>query len=783
MQISHTGRSLRMKFSDGYWQTREGVTIGNATEIRDVKTDGKTVTVYAACRPIQHRGATLGGPMLTVTYSSPMPDVIGVKVVHFQGGYQQGPEFALHVMDTNVEIVTDETEGSFTSGKLCARINTCEGWKIDFSYDGKRMTGSLPRSTACITDSDNKTYMREQLGLGVGEYIYGLGERFTPFVKNGQVVDVWNEDGGTSSEQSYKNIPFYITNKGYGVFVNHPERVSFEIGSETVSRVQFSVPGEALEYYIIGGASLKDVLDNYTRLTGRPALPPAWSFGLWLTTSFTTSYDEVTVNSFVDGMAERNLPLHVFHFDCFWMKEYQWCDFEWDKDVFPDPEGMLKRLKEKGLKICVWINSYIAQKSYLFEEGMKNGYLVKTKEGSVWQWDKWQAGMGLVDFTNPDAVRWYQGKLKKLLDMGVDCFKTDFGERIPTDVVWYDGSDPEKMHNYYTFLYNKAVFELLEETRGKNEAALFARSATAGGQMFPIHWGGDCSATYDSMAETLRGGLSLSLSGFGFWSHDISGFERTAPPDIYKRWVAFGMLSSHSRLHGNESYRVPWLFDQEAVDVLRYFTKLKCSLMPYLFGAACEAVQKGTPTMRAMVLEFTGDPNCAYLDRQYMLGESLLVAPIFNDESMASYYLPKGTWTNFLTGEKVEGGCWQEEKHCYMSVPLMVRPNSIIAVGNNDTEPDYDFADKVTLHVFELQEGKAATTVVYNRNGDVELNVCAARVGKEIRIAAQGKSKLWSVCLRGIETVTAVQGGTIEPGQQGVMIKPAAGADEIVVTL
>lgn len=196
-----------------------------------------------------------------------------------------------------------------------------------------------------------------------------------------------------------------------------------------------------MEYFIVGGKTLKDVLDNYTKLTGKPALPPAWSFGLWLTTSFTTDYDEATVNSFIEGMAERNIPLHVFHFDCFWMKEYEWCNFEWDADMFPDPVGMLRRLKERGLRICVWINSYIAQKSPLFQEGMENGYLVRTKDGSVWQWDKWQAGMGLVDFTNPDAVKWFKGHLKRLMDMGVDCFKTDFGERIPTDVVYFDGSD------------------------------------------------------------------------------------------------------------------------------------------------------------------------------------------------------------------------------------------------------------------------------------------------------------------------------------------------------
>lgn len=383
-------------------------------------------------------------------------------------------------------------------------------------------------------------------------------------------------------------------------------------------------------------------MENYTTLTGKPALPPAWSFGLWLTTSFTTDYDEETVTRFVDGMAERDIPLSVFHFDCFWMEALKWCNFEWDKNVFPDPQGMLARLKEKGLKLSVWINPYIAQQSHLFDEAVEKGYLLKKANGDVWQWDRWQPGMGIVDFTNPDACSWYNSHLEKLMEMGIDSFKTDFGERIPTDVVYHDGSDPVKMHNYYSYLYNQVVFNLLEEKRGKNEAVLFARSSTAGGQQFPVHWGGDCDATYESMAESLRGGLSLGLSGFGYWSHDIGGFESTAPADLYKRWAAFGLLSSHSRLHGSKSYRVPWVYDEESVDVVRFFTKLKCSLMPYLYQQANHSSSIGIPMMRAMLLDFPNDPTSAYLDKQYMLGDSILVAPIFSEEGVVTYYLPEG---------------------------------------------------------------------------------------------------------------------------------------------
>ena len=590
----------------------------------------------------------------------------------------------------------------------------------------------------------------EALAIDVDESIYGLGERFTPFVKNGQVVEMWNEDGGTSSEIAYKNIPFYITNKGYGVLVDNEGDVSFEIASEKVERVQFSVEGERLDYYVINGKTPKGTIEKYTELTGKPALPPAWSFGLWLTTSFTTDYDEATTGSFIQGMADRDIPLHVFHFDCYWMEAFEWCNFTWDPATFPDPEGMLKRYHDRGLKICVWINPYIGQKSPLFQEGMEQGYLLKKTNGDVWQTDMWQAGMGLVDFTNPDAAAWYQGKLKTLLDMGVDCFKTDFGERIPVkDIAWFDGSDPVKMHNYYTYLYNKAVFELLERERGEGEAVLFARSATVGGQKFPAHWGGDCSATYPSMAETLRSGLSLSCAGFGFWSHDISGFESTAPADIYKRWCQFGLLSSHSRLHGSSSYRVPWLFDEEACDVLRKFVKLKCSLMPYLYRQAVLSHEHGTPMLRPMFVEFPEDRSCETLDRQYMLGDSLLAAPIFKSSGEVEYYVPEGRWYNILTEEEVAGGKWHKESYDYFHMPLLLKPNTILAVGAEDSRPDYAYADGVTLYLSLFEDGAEAETEVTDLKGKTVLTARAVRRGGAIRVHTEGENR--NIRIRSLE--------------------------------
>ncbi len=776
-----------MKFSNGNWLNREGVEIHSPQQVQESRSDDASLTLYAPCKHVANRGQTLDGPMLTIRLSSPLPDVIRVQVEHFQGLLERGPHFEIADMGCEVVIHEDDSQASLTSGNLRAVVKKHGGWSLEFYDRDQYLTGSGFRGMGYVIEDKKTTYMREQLGLSVGENVYGLGERFTPFVKNGQTVDIWNEDGGTSSDQSYKNIPFYVTNKGYGVFVNHPERVSFEVAAEVVSKVQFSVPGESLEYFIIGGPTMKDAVARYAELTGKPALPPAWTFGLWLTTSFTTDYDELTVTHFIDGMKERDVPLHVFHFDCFWMKEYEWCNFEWDERVFPDPQGMLRRLRDKGLHVCVWINPYIGQKSPLFKEGAAQGYLLKRPNGDVWQWDLWQAGMGIVDFTNPGARAWFADHLRRLAKMGVDSFKTDFGERIPTDVVYYDGSDPVKMHNYYTYLYNQTVFETLQEVRAQGDAAVFARSATVGSQKFPVHWGGDCKASYESMAESLRGGLSLSLNAFGFWSHDIGGFENTATPDLYKRWAAFGLFSTHSRLHGSSSYRVPWLFDEEAVDVLRHFTKLKCSLMPYIYEAAVYASQTGVPVMRPMVLEFPDDPTCAYLDRQYMLGSSVLVAPVFSADGKATCYLPKGKWMHLLTGQEIAGGTFVSEVYDYFSLPVFVRENSLVAIGQVDNKPDYDYADGVSIHVFSLVDGQTARTVVPGVDGKAEVEFVATRVGNRINVTRSADSgavagKPWSVVLRGIHECKTVRQGHAVNEALGIRVS-AGGSGTIEVEL
>lgn len=780
-----------MKVADGFWLSKKGYEVNYASQAYKVETTENAIKVLATPYTVMNRGMTLGGPNLEITYSSTCENTIKVHIDHYRGGLDNIPRFELNE-DPNFKPVINRSEDSveLISGDTKVVIRIADDWDVQFYYKDRHLTGGAWRSTSIIHENQfhanarmelqeddqdfnypqdpNRTYIREQLKTDIGECIYGFGEKFTPFVKNGQVVEIWNSDGGTCSDQSYKNIPFYISSKSYGVFVNSSDKVSFEVNSDTVSKVTFTQPGEELEYFIIGGENLEDVLKHYTDLTGKPSLPPAYTFGLWLSTSFTTSYDEKTVTSFIDGMKDRKIPLQVFHFDCFWMKEYEWCNFEWDKDMFPDPEGLLKRLHDRGLEICVWINSYVGQQSKLFDIGKEKGYFIKNLDGSVYQSDMWQPGMAIVDFTNPEACEWFKGLLKKLFDMGVNNIKTDFGERIPTKVKYFNGKDPIKMHNYYTYLYNKCVFEALEEYYGKDKACLFARSATVGGQKFPVHWGGDCYAEYSAMSETLRGGLSLCSSGFGFFSHDMGGFEATAPADVYKRWCAFGLLSTHSRLHGSTSYRVPWVYDEdgdtEACDVLRHYTVLKGRLMPYLWAQANKTHTEGVPMMRSMIIAFSDDTACKYLDQQYMLGDNLCIVPVMNEEGIAEFYVPdNGTWTDIQSGETYEGGKYYTRKCDYFQTPILARPNSIVTYGNFDAEDKmtvvYDYLQDAEAVVYGLEDGKTAQATIFDSESNKITDITATRNGNVITVSYAATDKSFKVTAEG-KTVEAKAGST-----------------------
>ena len=772
-----------MKFADGYWLNRRGLTVDYAAQPYDIQIRNNAVYVFVTTQIIYHRGMTLGGVTLAYVFSSVRENVIRVEIAHHKGAANHTPQFQTFADPVFQPVITETDDAvTLTSGQTAVTIRKGREWHIEYTYAGKHLTGCGSRGTSYIQQNafltecsvraamddtfwsipadPNGRFLREQLTLSIGEYLYGFGEKFTPFVKNGQTVEIWNADGGTCSDQSYKSVPFYISSRGYGVFTNHTGHVSYEVASDTVSKVSMTVAGESLEYSVIGGKNCADVLRHYTDLTGKPALVPASSLGLWLSTSFTTDYNEQTVGSFLSGMQERRIPLQMFHFDCFWMKAFTWTSFLWDPEMFPDPQGMLKRLKETyHVGICVWINPYIAQQSPLFAEGAEKGYFLHTKDGGIFQTDMWQPGMAIVDFTNPAACEWFADGIRMLCAAGVDAIKTDFGERIPANVVYFDGSDPAAMHNYYAYLYNKLVFDTLESCRGKHHAVLFARSATAGCQQFPVHWGGDCEATYTAMAETLRGGLSLCASGFGFFSHDIGGFEQTASADVYKRWVAFGLMSSHSRLHGSSSYRVPWAYEEDSPDnpenacaVLRFFTNLKGRLIPYLWAQANHTHETGIPMMRAMFIDFADDPACLTLDRQYMLGDALLCAPVFSESGEAEFYLPAGDWFDLLgrpDQPPVQGGRWMRRTCSYLQMPIYVKPDSILVFGNFKDDVCYDYLDHAEVCIYALADGHAASADLYHADGGLACTIHAVRAGNCITVTYPETDRSFTIRIAG----------------------------------
>ncbi|KAK9367892.1 glycosyl hydrolases family 31-domain-containing protein [Lipomyces kononenkoae] len=746
-----------VKFSHGCWHPAADTLIDWAVEVVKAETRDEalhfvtviSMTMVFGFQADKLRGDTLNNPTLTHSLSSPIDDVLCLSSTHWskQKSVTEGPHFELfpdgQAQHTSAVKTSKSGEAlGIQVGDLSATVDTRpKSFDLSFHAKGKLLTRLGWRSVGYIKEGITALHPRANyLDPNKAWETKSTDWANDSVLSLRMSVEIWNEDGSTGSELTYKNIPFFLTSAGYGVFIPTSNFISLEIQSERTTRVNISVPGESLSMYLIYGPEPKSIIQRYTAVTGKPALVPAWTFGRWLSTSFTTEYDESTVTSFLDGMHERDIPVSVFHFDCFWMPAFKWCDYEFDKDYFPDAKGQLERIKKRGIHVCVWINPYIAQESAIFDEAADKGYLIKKTDSSVWQYDFWQAGMGFVDFTNPDACKWYQSKLQALVDMGVDSFKTDLSERIPTgDAVYFDGSSPEKMHNYYAFLYNKVTFEVLAKNFGEHRAALFARSATAGGQRFPVHWGGDPYSTFEAMGETLRGGMSLALSGFGYWAHDIGGFEGKPHPELFKRWIAFGLFSSHSRLHGSGSFRVPWLIDEsgEADKVLKHFVQAKHSLMPYPYGSAIETHRSGVPMLRATFLEYPDDPMAWYQDTQYFLGDSLLVAPVFNAESRVQYYLPQGDWYGILDCKIRSGGRYVTEEHNVFSLPVLLRPGSAI-VRNMTHGKDavvYDWSEEATLLV-NWAEGMDKTVRIpdHENLGSFKLVLQISTAGQEVKI-------------------------------------------------
>ena len=531
--------------------------------------------------------------------------------------------------------------------------------------------------------------------LDPDEHLFGLGEKFLPLNRRGQRIVAWTQDAfGSTSERSHKNIPLLISSRGYGLFLDTGARIVWDLGTTSCQSCTVTVEGPSLRFYVIAGRTPADILKRYADLTGYAPVPPRWTFGLWVS-SGGTYRDRTAMEKLVDGLEEHRIPADVVHVDPWWMTWRKYCDFRWNSDAFPDPEGYIKGLHERGLRLCLWEHPYISVESELFETGQRRGYFLRRPDGSVYVIDyglslaprpdglvreaapdqSWNARVAIIDMSNPDAVRWFQDLHRPVMQMGADVFKTDFGEDIPRDALFHNGQTGASMHNLYPLLYNEAVAAVTNEERG--HSAVWGRAAIGGSQRTPICWSGDPAADFDSLACTVRGGLSMGLSGVPFWSNDIGGYRGMPDPELYVRWAQFGLFCSHSRMHG-DSPREPWVFGEDALRIVQSYVQQRYQLFPYLYSTAWEAHTTGIPVIRALALMWPDDPNALHADQQYMLGPWLMVAPVVHRSGKKTVYLPEGCWSDYWTGEKVYGPRILHLQVPLETLPLYVREGAII---------------------------------------------------------------------------------------------------------
>jgi len=548
----------------------------------------------------------------------------------------------------------------------------------------------------------------ETLLLDPEDHFYGSGERFGRLDLVGRSVRIWNRNPyGARSELAYKNLPVIVGSRGYGLFVDVPTAVGFHLGSRSNRAYTVEAEGEELDYYLIAGTP-KEIVTTYTELTGRPAVPPEWAFGLWASTCF-VQFTEASVLEVARRLRAEGIPCDVFHLDSFWQRAYMWCDFEWDSARIPDPKRLLAELHKEGFHNCLWINPYVSLQSDLYREGATHGYFLRRPDGSVYHPIVWsqrtERGMGLcaiIDFTNPAAARWYRGKLTEQLDLGADSFKPDFAEEIPTDAVFANGLTGAELRNPYPLLFQKEVFEA---TRARADRVVaWSRSAAPGVQRYPGHWSGDPECTFIDLANTLRGGLAASMSGLAYWSHDMGGFWGDPSPELFVRWSQLGFLSALSRFHG-ATPREPWRYGDDALRIFRLYARLRSRLVPYLVSYGWQASGDGVPLMRPMVMEFPDDPAGYAFDLQYCLGRELLVSPVVREDGVVTTYLPRGKWTDWWNGAVHEGPTTLRRQVPLEELPLYVRDESLVVLGPERSHVGERPADPLTVEVFVTNEG------------------------------------------------------------------------------
>lgn len=533
----------------------------------------------------------------------------------------------------------------------------------------------------CRTPVPGHRLATEVFSIGDDECVYGFGEQFGRLDKVGQTIDVnMQEAMGTVSPRAYKNVPFWVTTAGWGVFANHDARLTAWIGSRSAPQLQVAVDDDWFDAFVFVG-DVRQVLQAYTDLTGRPNVPPDWSFGFWQSKISYSSAAETL--ELARRMRAEDLPFDLVHLDTHWFRRDWVCDLEFDPDRFPDPAGYLAAMAAMGVKVSLWQLPYIPAGSALFEELEAVGGFVRREDGGLYDIGlcyapDWEGGaVGCIDFTNPAAVEVYQRWLGTLFDLGVRAIKADFGEQAPTDGIYHDGTPGHRMHNRYPLLYNRAVAEATHAHTG--EWIIWARSAFAGSQRYPLHWGGDSSARWDNLFVNVAGGLSLGLCGFPFWSMDIGGFFGEPDDDLLIRWLQAGLFLSHSRIHGFGNRE---LYDRGATtDLARDLLHLRYRLVPYLLGQAHRAAAAGVPLARPLVVDHPDDPGTWHLSDQWLLGDDLLVAPVANPAGARRVYLPAGEWVHWFTGEHHHGPRWLTTHSPIDQFPLYQRAASLIPLG------------------------------------------------------------------------------------------------------
>ncbi len=605
-----------------------------------------------------------------------------------------------------------DTGHEYTSayGKVVIQIKP---WHI-FIYDAK---GKLLTSTIHNSDMSGKTYtpvlpfsyvrrasdysrsFAAVFSLQPDEKIFGCGESYQNFNKRGQKVVLWTDDAnGIQNESLYKPIPFYMSSRGYGVFMHTSTPITVDFGMYFSAANSMMIGDESLDLFVFLGTP-KDILSEYTALTGRPELPPLWSFGFWM--SRITYFSQKQGLAVADKLRVNKIPADVLHFDTGWFQTDWQCDYQFAPTRFEDPVKMIKTLKKEGIRTCLWQLPYFVPKNKLFPEIVEKGLYVKNDKGNLPYED------AVLDFTNPKTIDWYQGKIKGLLDQGVSVIKVDFGEAAPAKGIYSNGRTGFYEHNLYPLRYNKAVSDITKQVTG--DRIIWARSAWAGSQRYPLHWGGDPANTNSSMASELRGGLSIGLSGFSFWSHDIGGFVQAAPEDLYRRWTPFGMFTSHVRSHGNPPTE-PWEYGEDFMNAFRKADNMRYELMPYIYAQAKQCADNGWPMMRALFVEFPDDPGSWLLDNEYLFGSDMLVAPLFEEVTSRDVYLPPGEWIDYQTGKVYNAG-WHHIEAGEVPIVVLVKNGSVIphiALAQSTAFMDWS---KLKLKVYSV-DGKPATGLV-----------------------------------------------------------------------